>query len=235
MQITSIYEDEDVLVLNKPAGLQVHPAPNGDTTQKTLVDWIKENRPEILGVGDDPLLRPGIVHRLDKDTSGVLVVAKNQSTFEFLKKQFQEKVLQKTYMALVYGNIKNNEGIINRPIGKSRSDFRKRSSFDNLRGKIREAITEYKVLQRFKDFTFIECYPKTGRTHQIRVHMKFIGHPIVGDILYGGRKKIPPEGLARQFLHANSIEITLPNGTKALFEADLPADLEGVLKTLQKL
>lgn len=234
MQISIIYEDQDILVVSKPAGLQVHAALHNDAKQKTLVDWLKENRSEVLGVGDDPKLRPGIVHRLDKDTSGVLVVAKNQPAFEFLKKQFQEKVLKKTYLALVHGMVKNDTGIINRPIGASRSDFRKRSSFGNLRGKVREAVTEYKVVQRLGEFTLLECYPKTGRTHQIRVHLKFLGHPVAGDKLYGGKKTISPEGLTRQFLHAKSLQITLPSGGKAVFEADLPEDLANVLKLLQK-
>ena len=234
MNIPIIYEDQDVLVLNKPAGLQVHSAPHDDAMQKTVVDWLKENRLEVLNVGDEPTLRPGIVHRLDKNTSGVLVVAKNQETFIFLKKQFQEKSLQKTYLALVYGNVKNNEGVIDQPIGVSRADFRKHSSLGSLRGKIREAVTEYKVLERYEGFTLLECYPKTGRTHQLRVHLKFIGHSVAGDALYGGRKQIPPNGLTRQFLHAKSLGITLPNGVKSLFVADLPEDLEKVLCFLQK-
>lgn len=223
-KIEIIYEDENILAVNKPAGLLVH-GPD------SLVDWLIENCPEIKKVGEDPE-RPGIVHRLDKDTSGVLLVAKNQKAFEYLKSQFQERKIKKKYIALVEGNIKDKEGIINLPIAKSKGDFRKKTSVGKMVGKEREAVTEYKVIKKFPDYTLIEAYPKTGRTHQIRVHLKAIGHPVVCDKLYGSKKQTCPPGLARQFLHANALEFSLLDGSRINLEADLPRDLQNVLDML---
>lgn len=223
-KIKIIYEDDNILAVNKPAGLLVH-GPD------SLVDWLIEKYPEIKKVGEDPE-RPGIVHRLDKDTSGVLLVAKNQKEFEYLKKQFQDRKIKKKYIALVEGNIKDKEGIINLPIAKSKSDFRKRSAVGKTIGKEREAVTEYKVIKKFEKFTLVEAYPKTGRTHQIRVHFKAIGHPVVCDKLYGPKKQICPSGLTRQFLHANAIEFNLPDGSRLQLEADLPRDLQNALDML---
>lgn len=242
-----IYEDENILVLNKPAGLSVHPAhlavspPSGG--EIVLTDWLVENYPEIKKVGDEPELRPGIVHRLDKDTSGVLAVAKNQKTFEFLKKQFKDRTVKKTYLTLVYGKLEPSDGgrtgIIDLPLGKSRKDFRKRAGVGATRGELREAITEYKVKSYIKhsvsnmDYTLLEVYPKTGRTHQIRAHFKAIGYPIVGDSLYSPKKVTVLAGLKRQFLHASSLELSLPDGSKIRLEAELPNDLQNVLGVLK--
>ena len=250
MKLSIIYQDNDIVVVNKPAGMAVHKgvAEKGET----LADWLIEKFPEIKQVGDEPELRPGIVHRLDKDTSGVLVAARNQKSFEFLKNQFQKREVVKKYLALVEGNLKNNlptgqagNGVIDLPIGRSRSDFRKKLVSDNAKGVSREAITEYKVLERFgsvrhsmsntgRPYTLVEAYPKTGRTHQIRVHFKAVGHPIVCDSLYGGKRMTCPFGLARHFLHANFLEFVSPSGAKLKLEADLPEDLEKVLAGLRK-
>jgi len=218
--IKIIYEDNDILAINKPAGLVVH-------GENSLVDWIVNKYPGIKNVGED-LSRPGIVHRLDKDTSGVILVAKNQKSFEYLKEQFQNRKIKKTYLVLVDGIIKNNSGVINLAIGKSKSDFRKKKAGGEATGKIREAVTEYKVLKRFKNYTFLEVYPKTGRTHQIRVHFKAIGHPVVGDKLYGKKEQI----LSRQFLHAKSLEFVNFDESKIKIEADLSDDLKNFLNML---
>lgn len=248
-----IYENKDVLVVNKPAGIAVHP----DETHKTgtLVQEILKTRPEIKTVGDPAFggagelnIRPGIVHRLDKDTSGILIIAKNQPAFEYLKNQFQNRKVKKTYLALVVGKLKNKKGVIDLPIGRSKFSPTKRLASEKARGRLREAVTEYKVLEFFDigltsdvgKFTLVEAYPKTGRTHQIRVHFKALGHPIVCDKLYGKKPAcrqagpICPFGLNRQFLHAYSLELTLPDNTRSRFETDLPEDLKKVLKGLRK-
>lgn len=230
-KIKIIYEDENILAVNKPAGLLAHPVSISKIHDSSLVDWLLEKYPEIKKVGEDPE-RPGIVHRLDKDTSGVLLVAKNQKAFEYLKKQFQDRKIKKKYIALVDGKVKNNEGIIDLPIAKSKSDFRKKTSVGKMIGKEREAVTEYKVVKRFEKFTLVEAYPKTGRTHQIRVHLKAIGHPVVCDKLYGPKKQVCPFGLTRQFLHANALDFNLPDGSRIQLEADLPRDLQNALNML---
>ncbi len=227
---TIIYEDENIIAVNKPASLVVHAAPQANSKtqdtnhkQETLVGWLLNKYPEIKTVGDDPSLRPGIVHRLDKDTSGVLVIAKNQKTFEFLKTQFKDRKVKKIYVALVKGSLGKTSGKIETPI--------KRFS------KTRDAITEYKVIKKFNPpaggYTLLEVYPKTGRTHQIRLHLKAIGHPVLCDKLY---TKTPdcPFGLKRQFLHARSLELNLPNGSRIKLEADLPEDLQTTLKLLEE-
>lgn len=255
-----IYENKDLLVINKPAGLLVHPTPSSfakasEDEQKTLTSFLLKKYPEIKNVGEDKT-RPGIVHRLDKETSGAMIVAKNQSTFEYLKKQFAERKIKKTYTALVAGKInlaKGKMGLINLPIGRSKSNPTLRLASPKARGVLREAITEYKVLEYFDIgcqksptsdvcFTLVEAYPKTGRTHQLRAHFKAIGHPVACDKIYA-RKPLCPPGLSRLFLHASSLELTLPDnsprfageaGSRGRFEAGLPNDLEKVLRALRK-
>ena len=245
LNLSIIYQDNDIVVVNKPAGVAVHKgvAEKGET----VADWLMEKFPEMKKVGDEPEFRPGIVHRLDKDTSGVLVAARIQKSFEFLKNQFQKREVVKKYLALVEGELKNDNGTIDLPIGRSKSDFRKKLASDNAKGELREAVTEYKVLERFGSvrhsmsntntghpYTLVEAYPKTGRTHQIRVHFKAIGHPIVCDSLYGGKRMTCPFGLARHFLHANFLEFVSPSGARLKLEADLPEDLAEVLAGLRK-
>lgn len=239
MQI--IYEDNDIIAVNKPSGISVHP--DKHHKEDTLIQMIFEQFPEIEGVGEDPA-RPGLVHRLDKDTSGVLVIARNQKAFEYLKKQFSarggpafgghEPFVTKEYLALVVGKMKEKHGTIALPIGRSKNDPTKRIAEGIMRGAIREARTDYDVIEYFgDDFTFIRALPKTGRTHQIRVHLKAIGHPLVCDKLYAGKRFICPFGLERHFLHASSLELLLPSGSTMRLEADMPPDLEAVLKGLR--
>jgi len=229
MQIPIIYEDQNIVAINKPAGLLVHS--NGKTKEKTLVDWLVKKYPQLKKVGDEPETRPGLVHRLDKDTSGVLLIAKNQKTFEELKKQFQEKQIQKIYLALVWGEVKKEKGVVSASIGRS-AKFGRFIASRGKRGKIREAVTEYKVLKRFLQFTFLELKPKTGRTHQLRVHMKFLNHPIVCDKLYAPNRPCPVLGLGRLALHAQAIEFTLSQ-KKMRLEASLPADFKRALASLK--
>jgi len=229
-EVKIIYEDENLLAINKPAGVVIHGSCN--LKQETLVDWLLKNYPEIKGVGDLPAQagdseRPGIVHRLDKDTSGVLLIAKNQKSFEWLKNKFINREIRKKYLVLVRGIIKDNNGVIDLPIGRSKTPL-KRLASEKARGKLREAITEYKVIKRFDKYTLVEAFPKTGRTHQIRAHFKAIGHPVVGDKLYG---KLDAK-LSRQFLHAQYLELTTQNGARIKIEADLPEDLKNFLNML---
>ena len=238
MRLNIVYEDKNFLVLNKPAGVVVHPDKNH--AQNTLVQEIVKEYPEIRKVGED-LTRPGIVHRLDKDTSGILVVARNQETFDYLKSIFQKREIKKTYLVLVSGVIKNDNGVIDLPIGRSRKDSRRRIAGKGASGKLREAVTEYKVVKRFSDFTFLEARPLTGRTHQIRAHFAAISRPVACDKIYGGKNlRHPPfmaeadcpAGLVRQFLHAWKLEFVSSSGARMSFEADLPKDLGEVLRFL---
>ena len=233
MDIPIIYEDENMVAINKPAGLKVH----GDqtTNEPTITDWILRRYEESSGVGETlnlssgkTILRPGIVHRLDKDTSGVLVIAKNEKAFLWLKEQFYDRKVEKTYRVIVYGVTKNNFGIITAPIGRSTKDFRKRAVKKEMVGDAREAVTEYKILKKKDKFSYIEAYPKTGRTHQIRVHLKSIGHPIVCDKLYASGRECP-KVLGRQALHAFRLKIPLPKGGHLLLEAPEPDDFKALL------
>jgi len=223
MEFKILYEDEDVLVIDKPAGI----------------------------VADDI---PRRVHRLDKDTSGVLLIAKNDKALEFLQKQFEDREVEKKYSALVVGNIKNQGGVgdeakassspfaaarvIETLLGRSPKDRRKQKVYlpgePDSQGK-REAVTKYKVLQRFKDYDLIEVEPQTGRKHQIRTHLAYLGHPVVGDKLYGFKNQLCPKNLKRQFLHANYLKITLPNGSKKEFKSELPNELKLCLQNLKPL
>jgi len=234
--IPIIYEDDNFLAVNKPAGLMVHPDDRSD--EPTLADWILEEYPQLENVGEQLVLssgrrikRPGIVHRLDKETSGILLVAKNQKTFSFFKKQFQEHKIKKTYQALVYGELKKNEGIIDKPIARSRKDFRLRSASKGIRGRQREAVTEYRVLVKNDQYSFVEVFPKTGRTHQIRVHFKAINHPIVCDTLYAPKQECIKE-LGRLALHASSVEFKTLEGATLRLEAPLAEDIRKVVSNL---
>lgn len=240
MQPKILYEDEYILALDKPSGLLVHG--DGRSKEKTLVDWINQNYPGLKDVGEEQVLqngqkikRPGIVHRLDKETSGVIIVAKTKEAYQFLKEQFQNRKVEKIYNAAVWGNFIDDkkEGIIDKAIGRSASDFREWSAEHGAKGELREAVTEYRVLSQNKEFAYIEIMPKTGRTHQIRVHLKSISHPVVGDKLYS--KKENALGFSRLALHALSIKLELPNHTHITIESPLPKEFEDVKNLLKRL
>ncbi len=233
-----LFENEDVLVINKPAGLVVHG--DGKAEFETLADVILRDRPELSDVGEPmelhgkKVLRPGIVHRLDKETSGCLLIAKNQRSFLFLKDQFQNHTIQKTYHACLHGAVKENEGIINAPIGRAVSDIRKWATGRGARGELREAQTDFKILSRIGveegkgstesgTYSYIEAFPKTGRTHQLRVHFKHINHPILHDTLYAPQKD-SSLGFGRLALHARSISFVSLNGDSCTVLAPFPVD-----------
>ena len=232
MDLKIIYEDNNVLVVEKPAGLIVFP--EGKTKEKTLADYLLKNFSWFKKSEAPP--RYGIVHRLDKETSGILLVAKNKKVLLFLQKQFKNKRVEKKYKALVVGKIKNNEGKIKTLIGRSPKNRKKQKVF--LRGEPgsegkREAITKYRVIDRFNNFTLLEVLPQTGRKHQIRCHLAYIHHPIVGDKLYGFKNQPSFPELERQFLHASYIKIKLPTGEEKEFKSELPEDLKRILKKLK--
>lgn len=220
-----LYEDQDILVVNKPKGMVVHPAPGHYTG--TLVNAImyhcKDNLSGINGV-----MRPGIVHRIDMDTTGSLLICKNDRAHQALAEQLKEHSITRKYHAIVHGRLKEDEGIIDKPIGRHPID-RKKMSVHCTNG--REAITHYRVLKRFQQFTYIECQLETGRTHQIRVHMSSIGHPILGDQVYGPAKC--PYKLQGQTLHAKVLGITHPTtGEYMEFDAPLPDYFQGLLEKM---
>ena len=241
-----LYEDADCFFVNKQAGISVHA--DGKTPETTLADLVLEKYPELAAVGE-PLelqhggqtiivLKPGIVHRLDKETSGVILVAKNKPAYEFLKKQFQEREIQKIYHAFAYGWIKEDTMTIDAPIGREAGGIRRWTTGTNMRGESREAVTEVAVLKRFGDreyegkgsteegtYSFIEARPKTGRTHQIRVHLKSVNHPIVADSLYAPKRK-KVLGFERLALHARSLEVLLPSGGRQTVVAPYPQDFQ---------
>jgi 23S rRNA pseudouridine1911/1915/1917 synthase len=232
-----IKETKDYILINKPAGLIVHS--DGKTVEKTLCDFLLEKFPEIEDVGEPIKLndgtlikRPGIVHRLDRETSGIMLVALNQKSFEYYKKLFQDRAVKKTYHTFVHENIKEDSGVIDKPIGRSRNDFRQWQAGDKARGEMREAITEFKVLGRATDksFTFIEAKPKTGRTHQIRVHFKYIFHPLLADSLYAPERQ-NSLGFERLALHSRQIEFVDQEGNSVVETAPYPEDFENALKS----
>ena len=218
-----VYEDDDVIVINKPQGMVVHPAPGHD--EHTLVNALLYHCPLSTINGT---FRPGIVHRIDKDTSGLLMVAKNDKAHRSLAKQLKDKTNIREYVALVHGRIAEDEGTINAPIGRSLKDRKKQAVVKDGRN----AVTHFEVLKRYRDYTFVKCILETGRTHQIRVHMKYIGHPLVGDPLYGPKKTIKGNG---QFLHAGKLGFVHPTTGKLLiFEAPLPKIFQECLEKLDK-
>ena len=221
-----LFENDDVLVVNKPAGMVVHPSPGH--TSGTLVHAALAHAPEMLGVGGEH--RPGIVHRLDKDTSGVIILAKNDAAHHFLQAQFKDRTTRKVYLALVEGAPPTPAGRIEAPIDRDPA-HRKRMKVVPP-GKGRPAVTEYRTLETFLHHTLLEAHPLTGRTHQIRVHLAFLGCPVVADTLYGRRRTSLP--LKRHFLHAYSLTIRLPGEKQPrTFIAPLPPDLAGVLASLR--
>ncbi|MBI3627139.1 MAG: RluA family pseudouridine synthase [Candidatus Sungbacteria bacterium] len=248
-----IYQDNDLIVINKPAGMPVHEAKHSD--DYSLCDWLLRRFPEIKDVGDkrpenmppvasgvEPY-RPGIVHRLDKQTSGVMVIARNQASFLKLKELFKSRRVEKTYTALVCGRLKKSRGEIKTAIGRliktpmkmavQRDEPRLGKAGRGMKKKkirlVKEASTEYKVLKEFAKTSLLEVHPRTGRMHQIRLHLASIGHPVAGDTVYGG-KKVCHHDLGRQFLHASMISFTLHDGERLMFEADLPQKLQTVLR-----
>ncbi len=273
-----LFEDENYIIFNKPAGLVVHADGKAkEGTEPTLADWLIENRPEMKKVGEpleirsgsaadgtektETVLRPGIVHRLDKETSGAIVVAKTQAAFADLKLKFQNREVDKKYHVFVYGTPKEDDSTIDRPIGRSKNDFRKWSAQRGARGEMREALTNYRVIKRGKvplesahdengvpiprasgqggpqaeqTITFIEAEPKTGRTHQIRVHLKAIHCPVVADSLYAPNHA-PVLGFKRQALHARSVSFKGIAGKRITVEAPYPKDFEKALKEFEKV
>lgn len=231
-----IFEDSNILVVDKPAGIVVFPEGEGlKSKEKTLIDYLTEEYPELKNVGEQP--RYGIVHRLDKDTSGVLLVAKSTEALIFLQKQFKNREVGKKYVCLVEGTIKENKGEIKTLIARAKGDPRKQKAYseNGLHPKsAREAITEYKVLERYKDYTLLEVQIKTGRRHQIRCHFSYLHHPIVGDKLYGFKNSKIPSGLTRQFLHSAYLKIQLPGGETKEFKSELPEELKQVIDKLEK-
>lgn len=223
-----IYEDEDVLVINKPKGMVVHPA-NGNYTD-TLVNALLFHCKDSLS-GINGVLRPGIVHRIDKDTSGLLLVAKNDVSHNFLANQIKEHSLTREYLSIVYYNITDDNGIIDAPIGRSKKD-RKKMCVTDYNSKL--AKTHYEVLERFNDFTYIKCILETGRTHQIRVHMAYINHPVAGDPVYGPKNVI--KELNGQCLHAHKLGFIHPKTSKYLeFTAPVPDTFDAFLTKLRKI
>ncbi|MBI2409962.1 RluA family pseudouridine synthase [Candidatus Kaiserbacteria bacterium] len=237
MELPILYEDADIVAVNKPAGLLTHCAPpkpgeggcGGRTEEASAEEWFEEKYPEADG---------GYAHRLDRDTSGVLVFAKTKEAYEFLRKAFSDRDVKKTYLAFVYGVPKEKEGSIDFDIGRSRKDFRLRSAQPKAKGRLREAMTRYKVLGEAEGYSLLEVFPETGRTHQIRVHLKAIHHPVVGDALYApGLSKsgaigykpqsrgTPNLGIDRLGLHAYSLDLPLLKGGRVQVTAPVPTDL----------
>lgn len=244
MEPTVIYEDENLVVLNKPAGLIMHS--DGRTVEPSVADWLLARYPGSAAVGEpwtspqgEVIARPGIVHRLDRGTSGVIVVAKNQETYIFLKEQFQSRTANKKYRAIVYGQPKEDGGTIEAEIVRIRSiPPRWGIARKDEEKKHRAAVTEWSVLSRATDpdsgekISYLEARPKTGRTHQIRVHFKHLNHPVVCDPLYAkGRPCIL--GFERPALHAFSLALTMPSGEEKVFEAPLPEDFTNALAHLE--
>lgn len=259
MKISVVYEDSDIIIIDKPSGLITHQK-NIEDKQPSVVDWVIANYPELKNIGEPFIAsgaevpRAGILHRLDKDTSGLLLIAKNNKTFFYLKNLFQTHKIKKRYLALVHGKPKEPKGTISSPLGriglkwttklngpdaKSIEDprFGNRASHGPNRDKKlidqKKAETEYKTIKNYGEYTLLELSPKTGRTHQLRVHLNSIGHPITGDVIYGFKRLSPPPNLNRLFLHAYKLELITSEGKSLVVEADLPEDLQNVLNKLQ--
>lgn len=212
-----IYEDKDVLVIDKPAGINVHGRTSAEL-EGTVAGYFKNK------ISDTDNERPGIVHRLDKNTSGLMIIAKNTKAKAFLQSQFKNRSVEKAYIVLVEGRLKHAQAILNWPIARNAKNPLKRA----VRAGGKPAVTQYRETHVYPGYTLLEAHPKTGRTHQIRVHFAHLGHPVAGDITYGAKKS----ALKRQFLHAKSLKITLPNGEVMSFSSELPEDLSAFMKTI---
>jgi 23S rRNA pseudouridine1911/1915/1917 synthase len=234
---TIIYEDDAVLVVSKPAGWLTHP--DGKTDAPTVVEWFLGRAPEARGVGEaattadgEPLERSGVVHRLDRETSGILILAKTQAAHQHLKGQFQNRSAYKEYRAFIYGRMHDRWFTMNRPIGRSPRDSRMRSAMKGAKGILREAVTEIERIGvgEYEDetFSYVKLLPKTGRTHQLRVHLRALDRPIVGDTLYAQHliEKSNNLGLDRMALHAHILGIRLPSGSEERFIAPVPQSFE---------
>ena len=232
-----IYEDDDIIVINKPSGMVVHPAPGNPNG--TLVNALLYHCGESLsGIGG--VVRPGIVHRIDKDTSGLLVVAKNDEAHLSLSEQIKKHDVSRIYYAIACGRLKNDEGTVNAPLGRSPSDRKKMAIIKDPTKSSKEAITHYSVLERFNGFTFVRCRLETGRTHQIRVHMASLGHPLLGDEVYGGDKTKLGQAtkglICGQCLHAGELVLTHPRtGREMHFESKLPENMTLLLDKLRRM
>jgi 23S rRNA pseudouridine1911/1915/1917 synthase len=231
MELPILYEDNDLVAVDKPAGVMTHP--DGRSSEETVSDWFASRYPESREVGETQILqngteirRPGIVHRLDRETSGVLVLAKTEEAHAFLKEVFQNREAKKTYVAFVYGVPKEKKGVIDFAIGRSRKDFRLRSAQPKAKGTLRDAVTRYERMGRDAEgkHALLYCYPETGRTHQIRVHLKAIHHPVVGDQLYAPGRPLDL-GFDRLGLHAFRLVLPIPSGGVKELEAPLPTEL----------
>lgn len=229
MELSLLYEDDDIVAIDKPAGVMTHP--DGKSGEETVSDWFAARYPASRDVGETQKLqdgteirRPGVVHRLDRETSGVLVLAKTAEAHEFLKAAFQNRDAKKTYLAFAYGVPKERKGMIDFAIGRSRQDFRLRSAQPKAKGTLRDAITRYEVVADNGTHSLMKVMPETGRTHQIRVHLKAIHHPVVGDPLYAPNRAADL-GFARLGLHAYSLDLPLPGGERKLLVAPVPSDL----------
>ena len=221
-----LFENDDLLVVNKPAGMVVHPSPGHEAG--TLVHAVLGHVPSLEGIGGEE--RPGVVHRLDKDTSGLILLAKNERAHRWLQDQFRLRKVEKTYLALVDGAPPTPAGRVEAPVGRDPAHRKKMAVLPS--GKGRDAASEYRTLECFKAHTLLEVHPLTGRTHQIRVHLAFLGCPVVGDRVYGKQK--PTIELDRHFLHAYKLEIALPGEKEpSVFEARLPEELDNVLRLLR--
>lgn len=239
MNLKQIYEDKDLLVVDKPAGLiTCYEAENKTFNEKTLIDFVLELKPEIKKVGLFP--RYGIIHRLDKNTSGIILIAKNNKSLEFFQKQFKNKEIEKKYLALVNGHLENNQGEIETLIGRSSKDRKKQKVYlphEPYTKNKRIAITRYKLLEEFnfrnKKYSLLEITPITGRKHQIRVHLKHLNYPIIGDNMYGFKGQKDFKELNRHFLHAGYIKIKMLNGETKEFESELPKELKEIITKIK--
>ncbi len=233
-----LYEDDDIVAINKPSGIMTHP--DGKTTEQTASDWFASTYPASADVGElqklqngEEIRRPGIVHRLDKETSGVLVFAKTAEAHALMKAAFQEREARKTYLAFVYGVLKEKKGIIDFPIGRSTQDFRLRSAQPKAKGLLRDALTRWETVSDIGTHTLLKAMPETGRTHQIRVHLKAIHHPVVCDSLYAPNQKADL-GFNRLGLHAYQLQIAVPSGGTKVIIAPVPEDLREAMAKFPK-
>lgn len=230
LELPVVHEDANFLIIDKPANLTVHPA-NDNYPEETLIDLLLKKYPELKDVGEDKL-RPGITHRLDKEVSGLIAIAKNQAAFKHLKNLFQNRLVDKEYLALVHGHLSKPYGLIDLPIEFSADSRLKMAARPKSQGG-KEAITEYEVLEEIKNYSLLKVKIKTGRTHQIRVHLNAIGHPVVGDAVYHPAKMKAKE-LGRLFLHAAYLSFNDLNGERQEFRSDLPEKLKNFLAIIKK-